>query len=247
MSQEAQVGIHGCRKTERAAYIILQIHHKSLVIPHYPCNPPSFSPFIKGGLRGINRWITLAFLFSFLVIFTTVTNVKAGIYTYEDENGTVHFTNVPTDPQFRMIIPPEEEKTEVISKKVQGDFHRLIVEKSYKYGLDPALVKAVIAVESDFNPKAVSEKGARGLMQLMPMTARELGVYNLFDPVDNVDGGTRYLKYLLDYFNWDIDLALAAYNAGISRVLTHSGIPPIPETMRYVSKVRSVYRKYILQ
>ena len=182
-----------------------------------------------------------------ILLFTTVTNVRAEIYTYEDENGTVHFTNVPTDPQFRMIIPPKEEKAEVINNRIQGDFNKLIDEKSYKYGLDPALVKAVIAVESDFNPRAVSGKGARGLMQLMPVTARELGVYNSFDPVDNVDGGIRYLRYLLDYFNWDIDLALAAYNAGISRVLTHSGIPPIPETRHYVSKVKSVYRKYILQ
>ena len=228
-------------------YTTSQIHSNSLLISIYPSNP-HLSPFIKGGLRGINRWIILAFLFSFLGFITTVTDVKAEIYTYEDENGTVHFTNVPTDPQYRMIIPPKEKKgLSGLNGRIQGDFNKLIIEKSYKYGLDPALVKAVIAVESDFNPKAVSEKGARGLMQLMPVTARELGVYNSFDPVDNVDGGIRYLRYLLDYFNWDIDLALAAYNAGISRVLTHSGIPPIPETMRYVSKVKSVYRKYILQ
>ena len=228
-------------------YTTSQIHSNSLLISIYPSNP-HLSPFIKGGLRGINRWIILAFLFSFLGFITTVTDVKAEIYTYEDENGTVHFTNVPTDPQYRMIIPPKEKKgLSGLNGRIQGDFNKLIIEKSYKYGLDPALVKAVIAVESDFNPKAVSEKGARGLMQLMPMTARGLGVYNSFDPVDNVDGGIRYLRYLLDYFNWDIDLALAAYNAGISRVLTHSGIPPIPETMRYVSKVKSVYRKYILQ
>jgi soluble lytic murein transglycosylase-like protein len=188
-----------------------------------------------------------------IVLFLAPFSVRAEVYTYLDENDTVHYTNVPTDPLFKMIIRPKEEKPKAVStasekdQRGQKEFGRLIEAKSYQYGLDPALVKAVIAVESEFNPRAVSEKGARGLMQLMPMTADELGVTNPFDPEANIDGGTRYLKYLLDYFNWDIDLALAAYHAGMMRVVRHTGIPPIPATHQYVKKVKKVYQKYILQ
>lgn len=187
-------------------------------------------------------------LLLFLLNFVVPTHVRAEIYTYEDDTGTVHFSNVPTDPQYMMIIPPKEEKVRRKEnyENVQGDFNKLISDKSYQYGLDPALVKAVISVESDFNPRAVSEKGAMGLMQLMPLTAKELGVSNSFDPVANIDGGTRYLRYLLDYFNWDMELALAAYHAGISRVEKHFGIPPIPATHAYVKKVKTTYSKYIL-
>ncbi|MBI5192503.1 MAG: lytic transglycosylase domain-containing protein [Nitrospirae bacterium] len=181
-------------------------------------------------------------------------SVKAEIYTYEDENGTVHFSNVPTDPQYKMIIPPKIEKRVPSYLSLKSDngikkseFNKLIETKSYKYGLDPALVKAVIAVESDFNPNAISEKGARGLMQLMPMTANELGVFDSFNPDANVDGGTKYLRYLLDYFSWDVDLALAAYHAGIMRVIQNTGVPPIPATHQYIGKVKTTYRKYMVE
>jgi len=185
-----------------------------------------------------------------LLNFAIPTKVSAEIYTYEDDNGTVHFSNVPTDPQYTMIIPPKVEPRQTGKKEKQdsrqSEFNKLIMDKSHQYGLDPALVKAVIAVESDFNPRAVSEKGAMGLMQLMPLTAKDLGVSNTFDPTANVDGGVRYLRYLLDYFNWDIELALAAYHAGISRVERHFGIPPIPATHAYVKKVKTTYSNYIL-
>lgn len=187
-------------------------------------------------------------------IILTATPAMGGIYTYVDENGTIHFTNVPTDPQFKMIIPPKKEEIEIHEKglpdrssKGLGELGKLIVAKSHQYGLDPALIKAVIAVESDFNPRAVSIKGARGLMQLMPMTASELGVSNPFDPEANIDGGTRYLRYLLDYFNWDIDMALAAYHSGMMRVVKHTGVPPIPATQKYIKRVKSIYNSYILQ
>jgi len=190
-------------------------------------------------------------LLVFILSFSVSKHVKAEIYTYEDDNGTVHFSNVPTDPQYTMIIPPKEEPKLTGKNGIQNnhhsEFNKLITDKSYQYGLDPALVKAVIAVESDFNPRAVSEKGAMGLMQLMPLTAKDLGVSNSFDPAANVDGGTRYLRYLLDYFNWDIELALAAYHAGKSRVERHFGIPPIPATHAYVKRVKSTYKKYIVQ
>lgn len=197
----------------------------------------------------LNKGLIVCLLFFLLNVFIPA-NVMAEIYTYEDDNGTVHFSNVPTDPQYTMIIPPKVEPKQTGNKEKQdsrqGEFNKLIADKSYQYGLDPALVKAVIAVESDFNPRAVSEKGAMGLMQLMPLTAKDLGVSNTFDPTANVDGGVRYLRYLLDYFNWDIELALAAYHAGKSRVERHLGIPPIPATHAYVKKVKSTYSNYIL-
>lgn len=112
------------------------------------------------------------------------------------------------------------------------------------YGLEPALIKAVISVESDFNPWAVSRKGARGLMQLMPLTASELGVERIHDPWENIEGGARYLRERLDRLGGDLALALAAYNAGEAAVLRYGGIPPYPETRRFVVEVLSRYRAF---
>ena len=176
----------------------------------------------------------------------------AELYQYVDETGALHFTNVPTDPQFRMIVPPA--KDPVVSRSDKGkkkytpaDFEGLVADRSQRHGMDPKLVSAVIQVESEFNPKAVSKKGARGLMQLMPETARDLGVTDPFDPAQNIDGGVRYLRYLLDYFAWDLDLALAAYNAGMNRVLRHMEVPPIVETRNYVRKVKATYNRDLSQ
>ncbi|MFW5734778.1 MAG: lytic transglycosylase domain-containing protein [Oceanidesulfovibrio sp.] len=122
---------------------------------------------------------------------------------------------------------------------------RLIVgETCARYGMEEALIMAVIRAESNFNPLAVSPKGARGLMQLMPATARELGVRDSFDPADNIDGGVRYLKWLLRVFDNDTMLALAAYNAGPTKVRRYKGIPPYRETKRYVQRVLGFYDRY---
>ena len=122
-----------------------------------------------------------------------------------------------------------------------GEFAELIQEAAQAQRLDPALVKSVIHVESCFDPQAVSRVGAHGLMQLMPATAADLGVTDRFDPAQNIDGGTRYLAAMLQRFDGDLDLALAAYNAGPGAVERHGGVPPFPETRTYIQRVRAQY------
>ena len=117
----------------------------------------------------------------------------------------------------------------------------LIVSTAERHSIDPDLVRAIVKVESNFNPAAISRKGATGLMQLMPATARRFGVGNRFDPEENLDGGVRYLKHLLWLYGGNLVLSLAAYNAGENAVARYGGIPPYPETRRYVRKVSSLY------
>lgn len=129
------------------------------------------------------------------------------------------------------------------AKKGSAHYDHLIQNTAESFDVDPALVKAVVAAESNFEPRAVSHVGAQGLMQLMPSTARAMGVRRPFAPSENIRGGVRYLRSLLDRFE-EIDLALAAYNAGPEAVMRHGGIPPYPETEAYVTKVLSHYRRY---
>ena len=112
------------------------------------------------------------------------------------------------------------------------------------YQVDPALIRAIIMVESSYNPRAVSRRGAQGLMQLMPATAKSLGVEDSFDPGLNIDGGVRYFKQLLDRFEGDVELSLAAYNAGSRKVREYGGVPPFRETLNYIEKVRHYQEKY---
>lgn len=125
-----------------------------------------------------------------------------------------------------------------------SSFDQLIEGASQKYSLDPALVKAVIHAESNFNPRATSKAGAQGLMQLMPGTASGLGVQDSYDPAQNVEGGTRLLKRLLNKYDQNVSLALAAYNAGSGAVDKYGGIPPYAETQRYVPRILSLYKTY---
>ena len=130
------------------------------------------------------------------------------------------------------------------SKKNKEQLHAIIEQVASRYNVDPALIKAIVMAESGYNPKAVSKKGAMGLMQLMPSTAQELGVKELFNPKDNVEAGVRYFKQLLRRFGGDVRLALAAYNAGSTKVRRYRGVPPIGATRYYVKKVFHYYRLY---
>jgi len=171
----------------------------------------------------------------FVLIALIAPNLAIGaIYRYVDEAGRIHFTNVPNTPDYRLYRNEGE----------TYHLENLIKHFADKFRLDAALVKAVIKVESDFNPSVVSSKGAQGLMQLMPETADEVGVSNPFDPTESIYGGTRYLRKMLDSFNRNLDHALAAYNAGPAMVRKYGGIPPYEETQNYVRRVKYYFDYY---
>jgi soluble lytic murein transglycosylase-like protein len=179
----------------------------------------------------------------------------ADIYTFRDENGVVHFTNIPgTDKRYKLLRREGGEGPSGLvarpsnwlpSEVLIQQYSPIIARASLAYGVDRALVHAVISAESGYNPYAISRKGATGLMQLMPDTARRYGVKNVLDPVDNVNGGVRYLKDLLVMFNGNIELAVAAYNAGENAVIRAGNrIPPYAETVQYVPRVLGFYRRF---
>lgn len=183
-----------------------------------------------------------------LFFLFTAGSAYADIYTYMDENGVVCYTDTPFDKEATRIfkekaprgLQENSSKTDDSSDTV--DYSTIVHEKAALYDLDPSLIKAVITTESNWNSRAISSKGAMGLMQLMPMTATDMRVHNPFDPEQNIEGGARYLKYLLERFHGDLTLALAAYNAGPTTVEKCGyTIPPINETQNYVRKVLSLY------
>lgn len=179
---------------------------------------------------------------SFAVLLTLPTASAGEIYRYIDENGVVHFTDSPVNRRYQPFNPWRKLPLRVKAPQ-NNRFDPLILELGSQYGVTPALVKAVIAAESNFNPYAISPKGAQGLMQLMPATAKLMGVDEPFEARKNIWGGTRYLKQMLDRFG-SLEYALAAYNAGPGMVQRYRGIPPYPETEDYVRRVLSYYRHY---
>lgn len=184
---------------------------------------------------------TVVFLVLFLLAF--VGRAGADIFVYKDPQGVLHFTNVPNHSGFRVTI--REGKAGPANPLLSpGAFGKIIRIASDRYGVDPDLVRAVVKVESDFNSYARSHKGAQGLMQLMPETARLHNVSDVYDPEQNIDGGVRHLKLLRERFQGDLALTLAAYNAGVKAVEKYGGIPPYAETREYVRRVLMQYRRY---
>ncbi|MBI2902006.1 MAG: lytic transglycosylase domain-containing protein [Candidatus Methylomirabilis oxyfera] len=164
----------------------------------------------------------------------------AEIYYRIDENGVIRFTNAPTTPDYRVLQPGI---LSAASRLTASSIDGLIEAFAADHSVDSALIRAVIQVESNFNRKAVSRKGAQGLMQLMPGTIWRLAVGDAFDPHENIGAGVRYLRQLLDLFQGDLTLTLAAYNAGENAVLRYRGVPPYQETRDYVRKVLNLYRR----
>ena len=176
------------------------------------------------------------------------------IYTYVDANGMRHYTDVPDNNRYRLLVLSPHDRTEsgdrydamLLAKA--GRYDSIIENAAQSASVEPNLLRAVIVVESGFNSRAVSKRGAVGLMQLMPATASRFGVSNPYDPRQNIHGGAQYLKFLIDRFGQNVRLALAAYNAGEEAVERNGGqIPPFTETMAYVPRVLRIYQMLTAQ
>jgi soluble lytic murein transglycosylase len=165
------------------------------------------------------------------------------IYSFIGPDGVIHFTDTPRDRRYKRIPEPKLERRRSLPPPQRWEFDGLIGLTARQHEVEPALVKAVIAAESNFDPDAVSRRGAQGLMQLMPVTATGLGLEDPFEPDGNVRAGTRYLRSMLDRYG-DVERAVAAYNAGPAAVDRFGGVPPYPETQAYVRRVLTYYRHY---
>ena len=186
--------------------------------------------------------MTILVALSGSILLAVPSDSRAEMYQYVDAKGTISLTNVPSDTRYRRIDLHPNRLHPVLS---EAELEPVIRRFSQQHQLHPALIRAIIKAESDFDPRAVSRAGAIGLMQLMPQTAVRLEVRDLYDPEDNIGGGTKYLRQLLDRFRGNLPLALAAYNAGEHVVDRYRALPPITETRLYVRKVLRYYRLFL--
>jgi len=182
----------------------------------------------------------ILFIFIFFFILTDLS--LANIYVFKDNKGVLHFTNVPTNSEYKLYI--KSGKSKIYKRYSKSQFDTIIRKASREFGLEPELIKAVITAESNFNHRAVSSKGAKGLMQIMPSNYKELGILDPFNPSENIMGGSKYLRKLLQIHKGKLKLALASYNAGPNAVKRYKGIPPYKETKNYVAKVIKIYKSY---
>ena len=213
---------------------------------------------MEGGV--VKSGLKLSVFVAVLALLAGARPALADIYTYKDERGVVHFTNMPNgDKRFKLLrkeegapnpgLPvvgtPGAASSWMPSIADMKRYAQIIETTARSHGVEPALVHAVITAESGYNPRAYSRTGATGLMQLMPATAARYGVRNIWDPVENIQGGVRYLKDLIAMFNGNLELAVAAYNAGENAVIRHGHrIPPYAETVHYVPKVLGFYKRF---
>ena len=187
--------------------------------------------------------ISVALVFLLFIASTA----SSDVYKYIDENGVICYTDDPFGKKTQKVLVYKDRKAPAANSKtkkspgMKTDYSHYIQKAAQKYEIEPELIHAVIRTESNGNHRAVSRKGAMGLMQLMPSTANDMNVGNPFNPEENIDGGTKYLRYLLEKFNGNLTLAVAAYNSGPTTVERYGNIPPIAETRHYVDKVFALY------
>ncbi len=196
-----------------------------------------------------------------MMVFGLAVQSSAAIYSYRDEQGRLFLTDSPPNKKYKIVVTSKKEReapdtppeaisglTSTSSQKFllpnDDSYSEFINEAASKHGVDPFLIKSVIKVESDFDPDVMSSKGAQGLMQLMPATAKVVGCSDPFNARENILGGSNYLRMMLKRFNGNIDYTLAAYNAGPGNVEKYNGIPPFRETKNYVRKVKHYYQQY---
>jgi len=185
----------------------------------------------------------MAVLSAFIIMAANI--AYADIYKFVDEEGVLHLTNMPTDHKAKYVLVMREKRVLFQPDIDVNKYDYLISKAADKFKLDSALIKAIIKAESNFNHRAVSRAGAQGLMQLMPKTASDLKVEDSFHPEKNIEGGARYMRYLLNAYRGDLTLALAAYNAGEKAVAKYNyNVPPYKETKNYIKRVYSFYDSY---
>ena len=214
------------------------------------------APATRGSRRGRCRRLGRAVLLASALVHGAAALAAGDVWSFEDGDGVTHFSNVPDNPRYRLLVKgpervagdsgPARAKPTRLRSLIIGElpFAAMVAAAASEQRLDPALLHAIIHVESRHNPAALSHRGAVGLMQVLPATARRMGIERIDTPAANIDAGARYLRFLLDIFERDVPLALAAYNAGENAVLRFGRqIPPYPETRAYVPAVIAAYQQ----